>query len=115
MSIRVERWSEDGPPNPAALRKRLQSDGDSVFQWTSASGALLHCGVLSAAPVCVQHWRGGALQGNVRHYCGGGPGDAAGGAHLGGFAEAHAPRVSETMRFGAALDDPVVGLLDPAH
>src|SRR5213593_2239508 len=38
MSIRVERWSEDGPPNPAELRKRLQGEGYSVFQWTDAAG-----------------------------------------------------------------------------
>ena len=38
MSIRVERWSEDGPPNPAELRERLQSEGYSVFQWTDAAG-----------------------------------------------------------------------------
>ena len=38
MSIRVERWSEDGAPDPAALRKRLQSEGYSVFQWTDAAG-----------------------------------------------------------------------------
>jgi quercetin dioxygenase-like cupin family protein len=38
MSIQVERWSELMPPDAADLRRRLQSEGYSVFQWTDAPG-----------------------------------------------------------------------------
>jgi quercetin dioxygenase-like cupin family protein len=36
--MEIERWIEDGAPDPAALRQRLQSEGYSVFQWTDAPG-----------------------------------------------------------------------------
>jgi len=38
MSIRVEPWSESTDPEAADLRRRLQSDGYSVFQWSDAPG-----------------------------------------------------------------------------
>ena len=38
MSIQVERWSASTTPNAADLRRRLQSEGYSVFQWTDAPG-----------------------------------------------------------------------------
>ena len=38
MSIEIERWTEDGAPDAAALRQLLQSEGYSVFQWTDAPG-----------------------------------------------------------------------------
>lgn len=38
MNIRVERWSKDGPPDPAELRKQLQNEGYSVFQWSDDPG-----------------------------------------------------------------------------
>jgi quercetin dioxygenase-like cupin family protein len=36
--MEIERWIEDGAPDPAALRQRLLSEGYSVFQWTDAPG-----------------------------------------------------------------------------
>ena len=38
MSIEVERWSEEAPPDPAKLKSRLVSEGYSVFQWSDAPG-----------------------------------------------------------------------------
>lgn len=38
MSIQVDKWDEDGAPDAARLRQRLQSEGYSVFQWTDAPG-----------------------------------------------------------------------------
>src|ERR1041385_6665237 len=38
MNIHVERWSDEHPPNPADLKKLLQSEGYSVFQWSDAAG-----------------------------------------------------------------------------
>jgi len=38
MTIQVERWSESTPPNAADLRRRLESEGYSVFQWSDAPG-----------------------------------------------------------------------------
>ena len=38
MSIRIERWSESRAPDGVDLRKRLQSEGYSVFQWSDAAG-----------------------------------------------------------------------------
>ena len=38
MSIEVERWSDNTPPNPEELRARLQDDGYTVFEWTDAPG-----------------------------------------------------------------------------
>lgn len=38
MTIRIERWIEDSPPDPAELKQRLQGEGYSVFQWTDAPG-----------------------------------------------------------------------------
>jgi len=38
MSIRIERWSEAGEPNPTDLKHRLKSEGYSVFQWSDVPG-----------------------------------------------------------------------------
>jgi|SRR5215813_4053134 len=38
MSIRIERWKESTHPDEADLRRRLQSEGYSVFQWGDAPG-----------------------------------------------------------------------------
>ena len=38
MSIQVERWHEDSPPDPAELKSRLLREGYSVFQWSDAPG-----------------------------------------------------------------------------
>jgi quercetin dioxygenase-like cupin family protein len=38
MNIEVERWSELTPPDPEDLRRRLQDEGYTVFQWTDAPG-----------------------------------------------------------------------------
>ncbi|HEX7999909.1 MAG TPA: cupin domain-containing protein [Pyrinomonadaceae bacterium] len=38
MSLRVERWSENKAPEAAELRRRLESEGYRVFQWSDAPG-----------------------------------------------------------------------------
>jgi quercetin dioxygenase-like cupin family protein len=38
MNIEIETWTDDGPPDAADLRQRLQTEGYSVFQWTDAPG-----------------------------------------------------------------------------
>ena len=38
MNIEVEHWADEGPPNPAELRRLLQDEGYSVFEWTDAPG-----------------------------------------------------------------------------
>jgi mannose-6-phosphate isomerase-like protein (cupin superfamily) len=38
LNVEVEKWHEDGEPNAADLRQRLQREGYSVFQWTDAPG-----------------------------------------------------------------------------
>ena len=54
-------------------------------------------------------------QGNIWVYFGDDPGRAPEVPQLDGFAVSEPPRLIETMRFGAALDHCVVGLMDPAH
>lgn len=36
MSLQIAKWSEPDLPAPDALRKRLESEGYSVFEWTDA-------------------------------------------------------------------------------
>ena len=38
MSIQIERWSETTLPDPQDLKKLLESEGYSVFQWSDAPG-----------------------------------------------------------------------------
>jgi quercetin dioxygenase-like cupin family protein len=38
MNIQVERWSEQTALDAQALRKRLEDEGYSVFQWSDAPG-----------------------------------------------------------------------------
>lgn len=40
MSYEFERWTEDGKPDAAALRNRLQSEGYDVTEWTDAPGTV---------------------------------------------------------------------------
>ncbi|MBV9858708.1 MAG: aromatic ring-hydroxylating dioxygenase subunit alpha [Alphaproteobacteria bacterium] len=53
-------------------------------------------------------------QGNIWVFFGDDPAAAAGIPEIEGFAD-HAPRLVETVRFAAAIDHAVVGLMDPAH
>jgi len=38
VSIQVERWPENNAPQAADLKRRLESEGYSVFQWSDAPG-----------------------------------------------------------------------------
>jgi phenylpropionate dioxygenase-like ring-hydroxylating dioxygenase large terminal subunit len=55
------------------------------------------------------------VQGNIWVFFGSTPGAAPEIPVLAGFAESAAPDLVETMRFEAAIDHAVVGLMDPAH
>ena len=55
------------------------------------------------------------VQGNIWVFFGSDPATAPEIQMLAGFAASAAPRLIETMRFAAAIDDAVIGLMDPAH
>ena len=38
MSLKVERWGGDGPPDKETLRRQMEAEGYSVFEWTDAPG-----------------------------------------------------------------------------
>src|SRR5207248_6289332 len=55
------------------------------------------------------------VQGNLWIYFGEEPGNAPAIPVIDGFAESAAPQMVEQIRFTAAIDHAVVGLMDPAH
>jgi len=65
--------------------------------------------------IAVPHYPAREVQGNVWVYFGSDPSAAPDIPTLDGFAATAGPRVVETMRFAAAIDHAVVGLMDPAH
>ena len=89
---------------------RFASDGRCTAIPSLAEGQQFDLATVSVAryPAC-------ETQGNVWVYFGEDPGRAPEIPRIEGFAESEAPRLIETMRFGAALDDCVIGLMDPAH
>jgi mannose-6-phosphate isomerase-like protein (cupin superfamily) len=38
VSIEIEKWGEANQPDAVELKRRLQSEGYSVFQWSDAPG-----------------------------------------------------------------------------
>ena len=67
------------------------------------------------ARVSVARYPAREVQGNIWVFFGRDPSTAPDIPMLEGFAESEAPNVVETMRFPAAIDHAVVGLMDPAH
>ena len=67
------------------------------------------------AQAAVPRYEAREVQGGVWVFFGEDPGAAPEIPLLDGFAESAAPRLVETMRFPAALDHAVIGLMDPAH
>ena len=67
------------------------------------------------ASVAVARYPAREVQGNIWVFFGTDPEAATGIPLLNDFVESAAPRLVETMRFGAAIDHAVVGLMDPAH
>ena len=63
----------------------------------------------------VPHYLAREVQGNIWVYFGNDPGAAPAIPQLAGFAASAMPDLVETMRFAAAIDHAVVGLMDPAH
>jgi len=53
MGIQVERWGESTPPDAAELRRRLQTEGYRVFQWSDAPGTTY---VAHSHPEDQSHW-----------------------------------------------------------
>lgn len=39
MSIKVEYWNASAPPDARRLRRRLELEGYSVFEWSDRAGA----------------------------------------------------------------------------
>jgi phenylpropionate dioxygenase-like ring-hydroxylating dioxygenase large terminal subunit len=67
------------------------------------------------APLAVPRYRAREVQGNIWVFFGADPAAAPEIPLIEGFAEGARPRLVETMRFPAAIDDAVIGLMDPAH
>jgi len=67
------------------------------------------------AGVAVARYPAQEVQGNIWVFFGSDPAAAPEIPMLAGFAESAAPQLVETMRFSAAIDHAVVGLMDPAH
>jgi phenylpropionate dioxygenase-like ring-hydroxylating dioxygenase large terminal subunit len=67
------------------------------------------------AQVAVPRYPAREVQGNIWIFFGSDPETAADIPRLEGFDESAGPEIVETMRFAAAIDDAVVGLMDPAH
>ncbi len=38
MSIEVEQWNGESPPDAVELRRKMESEGYTVFEWTDAPG-----------------------------------------------------------------------------
>lgn len=38
MSLNIERWNEDAPPDASVLRERMEAEGYSVFESRDAAG-----------------------------------------------------------------------------
>jgi quercetin dioxygenase-like cupin family protein len=38
LSLNVERWGGSGPPDKETLRRQMEAEGYSVFEWTDAPG-----------------------------------------------------------------------------
>jgi len=38
LSLNVERWGGAGPPDKETLRRQMEAEGYSVFEWTDAPG-----------------------------------------------------------------------------
>jgi phenylpropionate dioxygenase-like ring-hydroxylating dioxygenase large terminal subunit len=67
------------------------------------------------ARIGVARYAAREVQGNIWVFFGSDPSAAPDIPVLDGFAESAAPSLVETLRFGAAIDHAVVGLMDPAH
>jgi phenylpropionate dioxygenase-like ring-hydroxylating dioxygenase large terminal subunit len=89
---------------------RFRSDGRCT-----AIPSLVNGQSLDLSKVGVPRYPACEAQGNIWVYFGDDPGRAPEVPQIEGFAESEAPRLVETIRFGAAIDDCVVGLMDPAH
>jgi len=40
LSIQIERWKEAGVPDARELRRRMEEEGYSVFEWIDAPGTV---------------------------------------------------------------------------
>ena len=89
---------------------RFTADGHCTAIPSLADGQTFDLG-----RIAVRRYPAREVQGNVWAYFGSDPAAAPDIPVLDGFAASVAPRVVETMRFAAAIDHAVVGLMDPAH
>jgi phenylpropionate dioxygenase-like ring-hydroxylating dioxygenase large terminal subunit len=89
---------------------RFATDGSCL-----AIPSLVESQKFDLAGVGVPRYAAREVQGNIWVFFGNDPGAAPEIPVLDGFAEEAPPRLVETVRFGAAIDHAVVGLMDPAH
>ena len=100
----------DGAQIEAVHGWRFAPDGQCTAIPSLVEGQAFDFSTVSVAryPAC-------EAQGNIWVYLGEDPGRAPEIPRIDGFSESAAPRLVETMQFGAAIDHAVVGLMDPAH
>lgn len=53
MSLNIERWNESGPPDKRELRKQMEAEGYSVFEWVDAPGTSYR---VHSHPEDQSHW-----------------------------------------------------------
>ncbi len=89
---------------------RFSTDGRCTAIPSAVAGQTLDLG-----PLGVPAYPAREVQGNIWVYFGQEPQRAPSIPMLDGIAESAAPGIVESMRFAAAIDHAVVGLMDPAH
>jgi phenylpropionate dioxygenase-like ring-hydroxylating dioxygenase large terminal subunit len=89
---------------------RFASDGHCT-----AIPSLVEGQAFDLARIAVARYPAREVQGNIWVFFGSDPGAAPDIPVLDGFADSDRPDLVETMRFAAAIDHAVVGLMDPAH
>lgn len=89
---------------------RFAADGTCT-----AIPALVEGHAIKAGSLCVPRYPAREVQGNIWVYLGATPERAPEIPVVDGFDAAAGPQLVETVSFSAAIDDAVVGLMDPAH
>jgi phenylpropionate dioxygenase-like ring-hydroxylating dioxygenase large terminal subunit len=89
---------------------RFATDGHCTHIPSLVEGQSFDLDGVGVAPYAARE-----VQGNIWVFFGKDPSAAPDIPVLDGFAESASPRLVETVRFGAAIDHAVVGLMDPAH
>jgi len=89
---------------------RFATDGRCTAIPSLAEGQRFDLGL-----VALKRYRAREVQGNIWVYFGDDPDAAPAIPRVAGFGESSVPNLVETVEFSSAIDDAVVGLMDPAH